>query len=557
MNRRTKILVVAFGTLVAGAFVSRVIYPAWIEPLVTIEDRIAAARETLDKLEDLQARAEQAKRQYRRFAERAGAMDLTSVANSVHARLNDLILKHRLEEASVVPSRGTSDRKTGLERMLISVAVTGSLESAMGFLRDVVELPQLLRVGNVTISPTRSGKTSKKQERVTLRVPIDVLVLPQQKMLGERLVAADFQQPDKVVRHQGRDYSLIWKQTPFSEFEPLPPLVANAGREVNVEQGRPAYLQASATGGDGRYTFTWSPAEGISSTTGAKVTVDTAEVRTQVYSLTVTDESENSATATVNVTIREPAPVVVRNDPPPPPPPPPGPKRWPDNKFMHLAMALMRSDSVSQRHEFIVQNTRTNERTYHALGEEFDGGELVFVHPRGGLVRRHGEYYVYPLGGKLDQDMPVDTAANFPDLQRVASELRLAEQDKAAEVAEDVGEAGLPRDAVGTDGREAEEDPVPGLPQGDAPGPGAADVRPGGSSVRQESEVKGSRPTGSARTQAPQVGDGAPPPAKEAPDAGTPNRPSTEPKAENGGEDVKKTTRPGARTPTRRRPRPR
>ncbi len=557
MNRRTKILLAAFGTLVAGAFVTRVVYPAWIEPLVTIEERIASARETLEQLEDLEARAEQAKRQYRRLAERAGAMDLTSVANSVHARLNDLILKHRLEEASVVPSRGTSDRKTGLERMLISVSATGSLEAALGFLRDAVELPQLLRVGNVTLSPTRSGKTSKKQERVTVRMPIEVLVLPQQKMLGERLVAADFHQPETVVRHQGRDYSSIWKRTPFSEFEPLPPLVANAGREVNVEQGKPAYLQASATGGDGRYTYTWSPAEGISSTSGAKVTVDTAEVRTQVYSLTVTDESENSATATVNVTIREPAPVVVRNDPPPPPPPPPGPKRWPDNKFMHLAMALMRSDSASQRHEFIVQNTRTNERTYHALGEEFDGGELVFVHPRGGLVRRHGEYFVYPLGGKLDQDMPVDAAAHFPDLQRVASELRLAEQQAPAEVPEGPDEAGLVPEAVGTDGPAAgvTEGGAAGSPGVDTGGAGSDGAPPQGPVPSEGSKDRAARPTGSAKAT-PQVTEGATP-AGETPDAGTREAPSTEPKAETGDGEGKNTTRPGARTPTRRRPRPR
>ena len=61
----------------------------------------------------------------------------------------------------------------------------------------------------------------------------------------------DARQVRQAQRHEDRDYAAIWKGTPFTEFIPLKPLVAEAGADVNVVEGRSASLSGRAKGGDG------------------------------------------------------------------------------------------------------------------------------------------------------------------------------------------------------------------------------------------------------------------------------------------------------------------
>lgn len=431
---------------------SRVVYPVWVAPLVGLEQRIAQAHQTLDKLEEQDARVDRAKRDYHRFVDRVGSMDVGKVENSVRARLNELIAKHRLEDSNVSPSRGTRNPKTGVESMIVSVNAVGPLESAISFLKDVAELPQLIRVGNGSISPASSSRQQKRADRVNLRIPIELLVLPQQRLLGRHFLETELTQPDGFVRHQGRDYSDIWKRTPFIEFEPLKPLVASAGRDVDVVQGQPGRFTGSAAGGDGNFTYEWDPKDGLSSINSAEVTVDTSVIVDRTYTLTVKDGAGSTpATDSVRLVVRtKPEPVVVA---PAPPPPPPGPQRDPLGKQKKLAMALIRSEGESRRSEFLIHNVETNERTYVALGDQFDGGELVGVHPRGGVVRRQAEYFVYPIGTQLDQSVKADAAVNYPALQAAVEEIRQREQAaKAAESAANSGDGRQPTAAANEGG---------------------------------------------------------------------------------------------------------
>jgi hypothetical protein len=89
-------------------------------------------------------------------------------------------------------------------------------------------------------------------------------------------------------------------------------------------------------------------------------------------------------------------------------------------------MTLIHSVDAGRVAELMVSNNRSKGTEYFAIGDEFDGGELVFVHPRGGLVRRNGEYSIYPIGGWLDQDIQVDAAeaAEYPELLAAAERHR-------------------------------------------------------------------------------------------------------------------------------------
>jgi len=425
MDRRTKILAGAFAVLVGAGLLRGVVYPAWIHPLLATDERIVERQKVLDVLEAQEAAVQQARHEYKTMVARVGSFDVGKVETEVRDRLNRLIERHHLQDASVSPSRAVQDRKTELWSTAISVTASGTLESTIAFLKELAELPYLARVGNPALSPVGGGRKGPKQDLLSLRVPVDVLVLPQNRVVGS-IQDAEQMHPDSHVRHQGRDYAQIWNRKPFSEYVPPVPLRATVARTISVERGQPLTLEGGAGGGDGEYTVRWSPPDGLSDPTSLRPTVDTSTAFTKAYTLSVTDGSGGVETATTMVTVREPRPVeapVVQN-PAPPPPPPPGPKRWPEGKNMHITMALLRTLGAERLDEFMVYNNKSRQTNYYKVGDEFDGGELVFVHQRGGVVRRNEDYYVYPIGANLDQHVEAKVADDYPELKSAADKIR-------------------------------------------------------------------------------------------------------------------------------------
>lgn len=439
MDRRTKILVGLFGAVLAYGLISSVVYPRWIEPMLQIEQRIADRQMEYDKLKALQDEVREAKKEYREYVSRVDSFDIGKVATAIRAQLNELIEKHKLQGANVSPSRPTEDRKTGLKKMSITVTAVGTLKSAVEFLKDVSELPQLLRVGNAAIYPASRSRKERSRDRMNMRVPIEVLVLPKQKIVGP-IDEDELIQPESFVRHADQDYSLIWSMKPFTE--PIP-LRANAGRDVNRKQGQSARLNGTATGGDGEYDFKWDPEEGLSDATIANPTVDTSTAFTLIYTITVEDNSGETSTDTVAVTIRE-----TTRGKPAEPVQTTSVERWKDRKYMQLCMTLLHTTDAGRVSELMISNNRKKQTDYYTAGNQFDGGELVFVHPRGGVVRRNDEYFLYPIGTWLDQDINLNATAavDYPDLKKAAEwhresvkAMSEAQQDVAAPPVDETG----------------------------------------------------------------------------------------------------------------------
>ena len=390
MDRRTKILVVAFGALIAYAGFAKVVYPLWLEPLLTIDQRIAERRKEYDVLKAVEDDVRRAKERYKTTVARIGSFDIAKVETDVRVRLNKLIEEHQLQSANVSPSRRTVDRKTGIEKMVITVTGVGTLKSGIEFLRDVSELPQLLRVGNPAIYPASRSRRDKGPTRMNLRVPIELRVLPRKTVVGT-ITQGDRPQPERFSRHEAHDYSVIWTGKPFTE--PIP-LRVTTPKPVSIEQGKRAQITVNATGGDRDYSCQFEPEEGLSDPAICNPAVDTTSPFTRDYTVTVTDGGGESATARVKVVVRE---KLVRRvarkgkEVLHPPPRPPKEKRWKDGHFMQLVMALIRSVGTERFSELMVYNRKAKKTVYYAIGDEFDGGEVVFVHPRGGVVRRCGE----------------------------------------------------------------------------------------------------------------------------------------------------------------------
>lgn len=431
-----------FGAIIAFVIITNVIYPRWIEPLTTLDERMVAARERLDELEQQEQRIEGYREEYRALVSRIGTFDIDREATAVRDRINALIDKHKLRADSVAPSRARTDRKTEIESMTINVKAVGPLESAIGFLADLYELPQFMQVGNVALYPGSTKANERGPTPMNLRVPIQIAVLPQQKIVG-RIDLEETEQPDKRERHAARDYSPIWSGTPFDDWIPPVPLRVEIKPSKTVaNQGEKVWLQGGATGGVGSHTFVWSPTDGLKNPDSSRTELDTEQPGARTFTLTATDEKGETASNSVTINITPKPESIVRNNdrpPPPPPPPPPADSRWKDRMQRQLVMTLGRSGEDGRLDELMVSNRRSNGSEYYAVNEDFDGGTLIYVHQTGGLVRRKDDprhpkgeegYYVYPIGETLDKDIPIAQAEAFPELRRAA------EMDKAASAAE-------------------------------------------------------------------------------------------------------------------------
>ncbi len=423
MDRRTKILAIGFGAVIAYLLLAQVVYPNWIRPLLTLDERIAERRTELEKLEKTQKAVDDARLEYRDYVARVGSFDPGRVETAIRDRLNALIEKHKLENANTAPSRPVEDRKSGLTTSVITVSAVGSLEAAVSFLKDISEIPQLVRVGNPAIYPAGSGRKGEDLGLVNVRLPIEVLVLPKNQVVGP-IDPANLPTSDSYIRHAGRDYSDIWNRKPFSVPIEWPPLRVDVTKMVNVEVGQPGILQATASGGDGNYTFAWTPTDGITEPNQARTPIDTSVPRIETYTVTVTDTVKDRVpvTATVAVNVREPS---RKPTPPPVETPavvhaPPVIPRDPEHATKQVVMTLLRNAGNSRTNELMVFNSRNKETTYHKVTEDFDGGKLVFVHQTGGIVHRKGQYFVYPLGTGFDEHMDYKLADNFPELKAAA-----------------------------------------------------------------------------------------------------------------------------------------
>jgi hypothetical protein len=92
-------------------------------------------------------------------------------------------------------------------------------------------------------------------------------------------------------------------------------------------------------------------------------------------------------------------------------------------------MALIHREGDARSNEVMVYNSRSRKTEYFEPGDDFDGGKLVFVHPRGAIVRRQNadgedDFFIYPIGEKLTEDVRADEAGDHPRLQAEANRIR-------------------------------------------------------------------------------------------------------------------------------------
>lgn len=432
MNQRTTLLAGVFSAVIAYTVFSSVIYPNWIKPLVTIDQRIAHKQKKLDELNELEDKVNQARFDYKALVNRIGTFDPAKLQNHVRVQLNTLIDQHKLQGAKVTPSRVSEDRKTKIKSMMITITATGSLQSAISFLQDVAELPYLLRMGNVALYPSGSSRRrGKLKDILNIRVPLELLVLPKHRTVGS-IQEKELTRPEMVVRHEGHDYSPIWLKTPFIKFIPPVPLVVSAGPDITLKKGQRKSLMPRVSGGVKPFKYEWYPSEGLSDPNNPKPKIISSVPFEREYTLTVIASDGKSAKDTVMVIVqprdgsklKTPRPTNNRK------------RRWDDRRNKKVVMTLLNWAGNERVSELMVINKRKKTTEYFGVGSDFDGGELVYVHQTGGLVRRNKEYFIYPIGNTADKELPIEKAGEYPELKLAydvmhKQDLEQADQDEA------------------------------------------------------------------------------------------------------------------------------
>lgn len=438
MDLRAKILSAVFALAVMYVLVTSVVYPRWIEPLVSIDERIAEKQERYDELKAVEDDVARATKKYVALVARVGSFEIERVETELRDRLNKLIEKHGLQDASTAPSRPKRDQKTDVTYLTITVKGTGTLQAAVEFLRDVAELPHLARVTSPAIYPASRSRKDRGPTKMNIRVPVEILIPPPHRKVGV-IKQEDLVQPELFVRHQGREYSSLWDGTPFTHEPDYKPLKVDAGKDVNLPRPktRKISLNARTTGGDGLYTCKWEPKEGLTDANACRSKIDVSQPCDRTYVVIVADGQGKTATDTLRVVVREPPqePEVV--DTKPPRPVKVVDPRWKYRKNMQLVMVLGTRSGRDQISEAMINNKKAHQDEYYARGQEFDGGELVSLHPTGVLVRRKDGFFIYPIGGWLDEDISVvDPAADaYPQLKEAALRIRKVEDEKATQEA--------------------------------------------------------------------------------------------------------------------------
>ena len=203
--------------------------------------------------------------------------------------------------------------------------------------------------------------------------------------------------------------------------------------------------------------------------------------------------------------------------PPPPPPPPPNEKEPqtiqkpdrpktpprptdpgdPDRKSKRVAGAVRYGVD-----ELVVVNTRRKTQEYVATGSQLDGGELVLVHPYGGIVRKDSGYYFYGVGDLLQDALPVDKADDYPEIQALAEQLpEIVPTQESAQAGEDETDADPGEEEQVAEAEDAEEPVEPMKPKEDiakgrkaagSRGTGATEKKPTSSRLRGASARRGS-----------------------------------------------------------------
>lgn len=248
MDKRTRILAIAFSAMIGLWFGSKTVYSWWIKPLFTIAEDIKALQVKADEADEFDLGYRRARWEYEKLVSRVGAMQVGALKGDLHRRLEELAHKHHLAELKVAPKLQQKFGKTECTLLGFTISGQQKLADVLGFLKDVYELPHIMRVLDPRLQPIIPPRDKKPEDLVKISLEVQALLLPPRPRLklDYTVNKKDIgDQPGSFVRHGEVDVLALADRNPFLEYEP--PEVAKAPTEPRDSGPKKEHVEPPAT----------------------------------------------------------------------------------------------------------------------------------------------------------------------------------------------------------------------------------------------------------------------------------------------------------------------
>lgn len=243
MEKRQRILMIAVGAMLAAVLVSRIV-PWVIKPFTENEKKMKKAKEDLAEYRGIVAMEKDLRDEYRDMARKTFANDpdlkerATEAGKQLHAILSKVASKCKLDRLTVNRALDRT-QKGGVTITKVTVGGQGPLSEVVRLLQEIYQLPYLIRVRNISLTPTMD----KKKQIMKVKVDVESLVLPPHDLVGEEpLVVASSETATRPAtdRLQLEDKTLYAKIAQKDIFMPQRPVVKKDDKQARpTRRGAP------------------------------------------------------------------------------------------------------------------------------------------------------------------------------------------------------------------------------------------------------------------------------------------------------------------------------
>jgi len=236
MNANERRLLFLLLTVGAAIVLIKYVYPATVKSAIDLPKQVAKAQKEHQSLQRARNRLEvELKTKYQDYVMRTGGVDVISVEQYLLDRVFDLIQKSHLREPGINPKSVSTDKKSGVQTVTVTLRAKGRFRDCIEFVRGFYELPYVARLDDLKITPTEA-RGQVNHDEATLSGEIQVLVLPMEARFGP----PDDPQPETVKKYANapQAYQDLASAKPFTPFfeRPTPPPTPSPGPTV-VDRG--------------------------------------------------------------------------------------------------------------------------------------------------------------------------------------------------------------------------------------------------------------------------------------------------------------------------------
>ncbi|HUU94125.1 MAG TPA: hypothetical protein VM487_00160 [Phycisphaerae bacterium] len=245
MTGREKILAGVVGGVVALAGGSTLLRLVVIEPLKSLNKSLGTAAQKKANLEDFVEQHQHVAEEWQAYTARTFSENVERVKVSFFSELAQLLELHDLTEGHRITQGTPRKQKTGLVEVSLRVHAEGSLESVVGFMRDLRQKPYLARLSNVSLRAEKGrsarrtrGRGRGSNEPATLAVSMTATTLVLPKLKGTKHQPPDPNQPAPTYLAYGPEaYDEIASVNFFQKYRPPVRTVQTPTTRESVDRG--------------------------------------------------------------------------------------------------------------------------------------------------------------------------------------------------------------------------------------------------------------------------------------------------------------------------------